>query len=424
MAGTVAGDVAGNLAGHALGDDSVGGKLLSNIASGLAGAVVGGAVGGAGGALSGANGALGADLYNRQLHQSEADKLKRLQKDKSPEEQHRLAAAECALVHCADGVPDSDAAKAGLLKLQNEGQAYTKEQDDLKRAGAFDGYGAADTFNDWYDRNQMFNRTVGAVQGVTSAVGAAVVLGAGCSTIVACGLATTAATGALDYSKAGFTQAVNGSSTSTYGEQVLQSLGMSPYAAGLTYAGLNLGAAAGSVAANNAAAQAATRGVPPSAEAIQAGIKSDLTQQVADLRATLTGSARTSGNMGVAQIDIPGVQPTMAASSQIASPTAAQQAQGFVGQVQETFPSSSVWTGGNDPVLLDRSVDSEAKILNNIAAKLGDNTSASGTINLFTERAPCASCSNVIQQFQAKYPNITINVMDNGGVVKPTKPGN
>ena len=46
-----------------------------------------------------------------------------------------------------------------------------------------------------------------------------------------------------------------------------------------------------------------------------------LTQQIGDLRATLTGSARTSGNMGVAQIDIPGIQPTMAASSRIASPT-------------------------------------------------------------------------------------------------------
>lgn len=82
------------------------------------------------------------------MHQSEADKLKRLQKDKSPEEQHKLAAAECALVHCADSVPDSDPAKSGLVKLQSEDQAYTKEQDDLKRAGAFDGYGAADKVND------------------------------------------------------------------------------------------------------------------------------------------------------------------------------------------------------------------------------------------------------------------------------------
>jgi filamentous hemagglutinin len=68
-----------------------------------------------------------------------------------------------------------------------------------------------------------------------------------------------------------------------------------------------------------------------------------------------------------------------------------------------------------------RNVDSESKILNNVAAQLGENTSASGTINLLTERAPCASCSNIIQQFQAKYPNIKINVMDNGGVISPTK---
>ena len=147
-----------------------------------------------------------------------------------------------------------------------------------------------------------------------------------------------------------------------------------------------------------------------------------LTQQAADLRAALTGNARTSGNMGVAQIDIPGVQPTMAASSQVNAPTAAQQALGFVGKVPETFPSSVVPTAGKNPYPLLRDVDSEAKILNNVAAQLGENTSAKGTINLFTERAPCPSCSNVIEQFQAKYPNITVDVMDNGGVIlAPTK---
>lgn len=141
------------------------------------------------------------------------------------------------------------------------------------------------------------------------------------------------------------------------------------------------------------------------------------------MRSTLTGSAKTSGNVGVAQINIQGIQPTMAASSQISTPTAEQQALGFVGKVPETFPSSNVWTSGNDPILLNRSADSEAKILNNIAAQLGDNTSVSGAINLLTERAPCASCSNVIQQFQEKYPNIKVNVMDNGGVIRPTKSG-
>jgi len=142
-----------------------------------------------------------------------------------------------------------------------------------------------------------------------------------------------------------------------------------------------------------------------------------LTTQIANLRSTLPGSASTSGNVGIAQIDIPGVQPTMAASSQIQAPTAAQQAAGMVGVVPETFQSSVVPTASGYPLL--RSGDSEAVILNNVAAQLGDNTSASGTINLLTERAPCDSCSNVIQQFQSKYPNITVNVMNNGGVIKP-----
>jgi hypothetical protein len=123
--------------------------------------------------------------------------------------------------------------------------------------------------------------------------------------------------------------------------------------------------------------------------------------------------------MGVAQIDIPGVQSTMAASSRINNPTVEQQSLGFVGEVPEIFPSSVVPLSDGTPLL--RSADSEAKILNNVAAQLGDNTSAIGTINLLTERAPCASCSNIIEQFQAKYPNITINVMDNGGVISPTK---
>jgi filamentous hemagglutinin len=92
---------------------------------------------------------------------------------------------------------------------------------------------------------------------------------------------------------------------------------------------------------------------------------------------------------------------------------------GFVGEVPERFPSSVVPLPNGYPLL--RNVDSEAKILNNVAAQLGKNTSASGTINLLTERAPCPSCSNIIKQFGATYPNIKINVITNGGPISPTK---
>ncbi|WMY10065.1 hemagglutinin repeat-containing protein [Paraburkholderia phenoliruptrix] len=258
VGGTIAGDIAGNAAAGAL-DDTPGGRLLSNMVSGVAGAVAGGALGGLGGAMSGANGALGADLYNRQLHPDEAKKLAELQKGKSADEQHKLAAAECALTQCAAGVPDSDPDKAALTKLQNEGQGYTYEQGLLKNGGAFDGYGAADWIIDVNDRNHLTTRAAGAVQGVTGAAAAVGIAGAGCSTGVGCALALTVAGTSLDYSFAGFKTAVGGDPTSTYGEQVLQGLGMSPTGAALAYGALNFGATVGNAvplnqAGNDAAA--------------------------------------------------------------------------------------------------------------------------------------------------------------------------
>lgn len=53
-------------------------------------------------------------------------------------------------------------------------------------------------------------------------------------------------------------------------------------------------------------------------------------------------------------------------------------------------------------------VDSEVKILEKIAENLSRR--ARGTINLFSERLPCESCQFVIEQFKAKFRNITLDV--------------
>ncbi|MDP5275905.1 deaminase domain-containing protein [Chengkuizengella axinellae] len=67
-----------------------------------------------------------------------------------------------------------------------------------------------------------------------------------------------------------------------------------------------------------------------------------------------------------------------------------------------------------------RSSDTEYKILNDIADRLGDNTEATGNIKLFTELDTCASCNNVISEFADKYSNIEIEVIHNNGVrIKP-----
>ena len=60
---------------------------------------------------------------------------------------------------------------------------------------------------------------------------------------------------------------------------------------------------------------------------------------------------------------------------------------------------------------IERANDTEYKILENFAQQHKDNTNISGSIDIFTERPPCKSCSNVIQkQFSQIYPNMQIRV--------------
>lgn len=54
--------------------------------------------------------------------------------------------------------------------------------------------------------------------------------------------------------------------------------------------------------------------------------------------------------------------------------------------------------------------DTEVKILEKVAKQLEKTPDAQGTINLFTERYPCTSCIEVIDQFKSKFKNIDINI--------------
>lgn len=62
---------------------------------------------------------------------------------------------------------------------------------------------------------------------------------------------------------------------------------------------------------------------------------------------------------------------------------------------------------------IPRQLDTEAKILEEIASKLGTKFDATGTINLYTKLPPCPSCKSVISQFMDRYPNIKINLCYN-----------
>ncbi|MEG6548461.1 deaminase domain-containing protein [Acinetobacter bereziniae] len=139
------------------------------------------------------------------------------------------------------------------------------------------------------------------------------------------------------------------------------------------------------------------------------------------LRSELNSKMKNSGNFGVALIDIKGVQPLMASSSKLESPKPQLVEKGFVGKIDNSiFESMTINNSKGIPI--NRSTDTEAKILNNIANQLGNNSNAKGTITLFTEREPCASCTINIDQFRRKYPNINLNIVDsNGYLYTPNK---
>jgi filamentous hemagglutinin len=176
-------------------------------------ASLGGALGGLAASAAGGQGGAGAlvgaaqagttaqtvDKYNRQLHQSEAENLANLKKGKSAAQQHRLDAAACALVNCADGLPAGDPLYAKLSAWQKEGQGYIAEQTLLKATGEFVYQPGMDATRDAITRyGEGLHRTgglvnlgagsVGAVGGtalaVTGAAACPATLGGGCAAAV------------------------------------------------------------------------------------------------------------------------------------------------------------------------------------------------------------------------------------------------
>lgn len=133
-------------------------------------------------------------------------------------------------------------------------------------------------------------------------------------------------------------------------------------------------------------------------------------QQVLDARAPFSQNIRRMGNAAVAQIDVPGMPKTLAAHSRV---DVAEKS--FIGKGSGNFKFKTVNNVKGEPI--PRNTDSEYKILDNLADKLGSNVSIKGKVTIFTERAACESCLGVVDQFQKKYPGIKVEVLDNNNVM-------
>ncbi len=189
------------------------------------------------------NAAQMVDTYNRQLHPDEKLRIKELAKG-DPEKEGRLTAAACAMVRCADGVPITDPAYSYLRSLQDSGTSMTAEQAMLGIQRDASGeslfrYSVFDQAGDIWSQNKLGPRFAGAAQGTLGSLGVAG-SAALCTSGIGCAAGAVTGTISADYAQAGMKQAWTGDVATTYGEQVLQSLGMSPEAAAYTYAVLGM----------------------------------------------------------------------------------------------------------------------------------------------------------------------------------------
>lgn len=396
------------------------------------GALAGGWGGqGLSGAAVGANIAGNSVKNNRMLKSEELARIKEMSNGDAVREAE-LTAAACAMVECSSGFPEGSEERAQWAAIEAIGsapealddRAWLKAQvlpgyvytagNSMAVDNLLFNYDGTDAFLDWNSRNQIGTRALGGLQLLGGGLQAAggVLVSTTCETVIGCVAAAYLVGTGYDNAIAGYSTLVSGSPTTTWGSRLIQAGGVSPQVAELLYGLTQVGAAAGAPVIKTGAASLDSIIPPSSSGAVDTA---QWAKRVTDLRSGLTSDLKRSGNVAVADVNVDGLPTSIAAHSSIANPTAQQKLGGLVGDAGDVFETFSVPNKSGVPV--PRSGDSEAKILGNLAQQLGENRGATGTISIFTERAACASCMGVVEQFMAKYPGIRVSVFDNKGVL-------
>lgn len=380
--GAAAGALAAELAGVIINDNLVRSEgwqerqaQISRVAGAFAGAIV---TTKAAGATSGANAGEFVERFNRQLHQEELNAIKELAKG-DKEKEARLMAASCRKVACTTQEALNSDERKQFEALMNK-YPSTRDEDGLianywvqkerQRFGnypAFAGYDSEKLFTydlgDQITDGQLFarNQQIEQISKLTGWSPDWVN-----ASVMAVSIASTFA----------------GMGKANVGNQYLSSKLVGPTSAWKGYL------------VNEKTVQQAAA----------------FRQQVLDARAPFAEKIRKKGNAAVAQIDVPGMPKTLAAHSRIAKAE-----KSFIGDGNQNFKYETIKS--SDGILISRNTDSEYKILDNLADKLGNNVSAEGRVTIFTERAACDSCLGVVEQFQKKYPGIKVEVLDNNDVM-------
>ncbi|MFI8021563.1 DUF637 domain-containing protein [Serratia marcescens] len=379
--GAAAGALAAELAGVIINDNLVRSEgwqerqaQISRVAGAFAGAIV---TAKAAGATSGANAGEFVERFNRQLHQEELNAIKALAKG-DKEKEARLMAASCRKVACTTQEALNSDERKQFEALMNK-YPSTRDEDGLianywvqkerQRFGnypAFAGYDSEKLFTydlgDQITDGQLFarNQQIEQISKLTGWSPDWVN-----ASVMAVSIASTFA----------------GMGKANVGNQYLSSKLVGPTSAWKGY-----------LVNEKTVQQAAT-----------------FKNQVTELRAGLTSAPKRSGNVAVASIDISGMPKTLASHNLIDVA-----GKGFVGMGKENFKYETILT--DDGRHVARNIDSEYKILDNLADRLGKNYSANGSVTIFTEKPACESCLGVVKQFESRYPGVKIDVLDNNGV--------
>ncbi|MCG1039106.1 hemagglutinin repeat-containing protein [Mycetohabitans sp. B7] len=233
-------------------------KTLGNIVANVMSSVAGGVIGG----TQGAQAAYNVDRFNRQLHLEEKQRIRELA-GKDEVKEARLAAAACAMAKCYAEYPEDSAAYQHFKQIAEFGasDALADERRILSQQDGLFGYTTSGLFSDanidaakqWNNTYQFTSRGAGAAQATLGAMGVAGAVASApitCTTGLGCVANAFVAGTSADVLIAGAKQTVSGQPESTYLNQALTGLGLSPGAASLLEAGLGLGSAvtAGAVA--------------------------------------------------------------------------------------------------------------------------------------------------------------------------------
>ncbi|MEI4803420.1 deaminase domain-containing protein [Bacillus sp. FJAT-51639] len=149
----------------------------------------------------------------------------------------------------------------------------------------------------------------------------------------------------------------------------------------------------------------------------------DILNRVSEIKGTLSNRVlnKSGSNMGYAEVNIEGINKNeFYAHSQVKDAGENPNLEGF--SPKPKTPKYEAQEAKNaDGVSYLRDQDSEYKIINDVASRLGGNHDAKGKIKLFTEKDTCDSCNSIISQFKKDYPDIEIEVIHNDGKPIPPK---